>query len=183
MHVFNCVCVCLCVIVSVQPPAESVQDSGRCVDAPCEDAPPPISALAPSQAPAPTLPTAPAPVPVPSTTLTLPAPALPLSPSPDLAQADGLSALLALGDSGAVGGASQGLATSVPGHAETPMAAVKLESVLDPTELSTVSAERWRSRGREGGRGGQGGGGSGIPPRGLHRLNKVNLKKPPDQMC
>eukprot|EP00064_Thunnus_orientalis_P008152 superscaffoldBa00000952_g8175 len=49
-----------------------------------------------------------------------------------------LSALLALGDSGAEGGASQGMATSAPGQAETPMAAVKLESVLDPTELSTV---------------------------------------------
>ncbi|TMS05477.1 S phase cyclin A-associated protein in the endoplasmic reticulum [Larimichthys crocea] len=29
------------------------------------------------------------------------------------------------------------MATSAPGQAETPMAAVKLESVLDPTELST----------------------------------------------
>lgn len=75
-----------------------------------------------------------------------------LSPSPDLPQMDGLGTLPALGDSGAVGGASQGMATSAPGQAETPMAAVKLESVLDPTELSTVSAERWRSRGR-GGRG------------------------------
>lgn len=48
------------------------------------------------------------------------------------------------------------MATSAPGQAETPMAAVKLESVLDPTELSTVSAERWRSRGEgTGGWGGQ----------------------------
>lgn len=52
---------------------------------------------------------------------------------------------------------SQGMATSAPGQAETPMAAVKLESVLDPTELSTVSAERWRSRGE--GMGGWRGGG------------------------
>lgn len=51
-------------------------------------------------------------------------------------------------DTGAEGGASQGMATSAAGQAEAPMAAVKLESVLDPTELSTVSAERWRSRGR-----------------------------------
>uniref|UniRef100_A0A8C4FBP2 S-phase cyclin A-associated protein in the ER n=1 Tax=Dicentrarchus labrax TaxID=13489 RepID=A0A8C4FBP2_DICLA len=39
----------------MEPPAESIQDSGQCVDAPCEDAPPPIAALTPSQAPEPTL--------------------------------------------------------------------------------------------------------------------------------
>uniref|UniRef100_A0A673CP16 U1-type domain-containing protein n=1 Tax=Sphaeramia orbicularis TaxID=375764 RepID=A0A673CP16_9TELE len=70
----------------------------------------------------------------------VPVPALAVSQSSDLPQTDGLGALLALGDSGAEGGASQGMATSAPGHAETPMAAVKLESVLDPTELSTVSS-------------------------------------------
>lgn len=166
----------------MQPPAESVQDSGQCVDAPCEDAPPPIAAPTPSQAPELTQSSATVPPTVPPTdiTLSVPVPALAPSASPDLPQTDVLGALLALGDSGAEGGASQGMATSAPGQAETPMAAVKLESVLDPTELSTVSAERWRSRGR-GGRGrGQGGQGS---LRVLHRLNKVNLKKPPDQMC
>lgn len=156
----------------MQPPAESAQDSGQCVDAPCEDAPPPIAAL--TSEPTPSSAT------VPPTDITLsvpvPVPALALSASPDLPQTDGLGALLAVGNSGAEGGASQGMATSAPGQTETPMAAVKLESVLDPTELSTVSAERWRSRGR-GGLGGQG------SLRVLHRLNKVNLKKPPDQMC
>lgn len=141
---------CVCVWLSVQPPAESVQDSGQCVDAPCEDAPPPIAAITPSPAPEPT----PATVPPTDITLSVPVPALALSTSPDLPQTDGLSALLALGDSGAEGGASQGMATSAPGQAETPMAVVKLESVLDPTELSTVSAERWRSRRRGGLNGG-----------------------------
>ncbi|XP_029909432.1 S phase cyclin A-associated protein in the endoplasmic reticulum isoform X2 [Myripristis murdjan] len=119
----------------MEPPAESVQDSGQCVDAPCEDAPPPISALTPSQVPELT----PTSAPVPPTTISLPVPVptMVLSPSPDLPQMDGLGTLPALGDSGAVGGASQGMATSAPGQAETPMAAVKLESVLDPTELST----------------------------------------------
>uniref|UniRef100_A0A667YLT8 S-phase cyclin A-associated protein in the ER n=1 Tax=Myripristis murdjan TaxID=586833 RepID=A0A667YLT8_9TELE len=79
----------------------------------------------------------------PPTTISLPVPVptMVLSPSPDLPQMDGLGTLPALGDSGAVGGASQGMATSAPGQAETPMAAVKLESVLDPTELSTSMAE------------------------------------------
>ncbi|KAM8750192.1 S phase cyclin A-associated protein in the endoplasmic reticulum isoform 1-T1 [Acanthopagrus schlegelii] len=119
----------------IEPPAESTQDSGQCVDAPCEDAPPPIAALTPSQAPE----SNPSSATVPPTdiTLSVPVPALALSTSPDLPQADGLSALLALGDNGAEGGASQGMATSAPGQAENPMAAVKLESVLDPTELST----------------------------------------------
>ncbi|XP_071388250.1 S phase cyclin A-associated protein in the endoplasmic reticulum isoform X2 [Centroberyx affinis] len=119
----------------MEPPAERVQDSGQCVDAPCEDAPPHISALAPSQAPEPT--PSSAPVPPTGISLPVPVPTIALFPSPDLPQTDGLGALLALGDSGAVGGASQGMATSAPGQAETPMAAVKLESVLDPTELST----------------------------------------------
>uniref|UniRef100_A0AAX7UNE9 C2H2-type domain-containing protein n=1 Tax=Astatotilapia calliptera TaxID=8154 RepID=A0AAX7UNE9_ASTCA len=63
-----------------------------------------------------------------------------LATSLDLPQTDGLSTQLAFGDSGAEGGTSQGMATSAAGQAETPMAAVKLESVLDPTELSTVSS-------------------------------------------
>lgn len=132
--------------LSVQPPAESVQDSGQCIDAPCEDAPPLIAALTPSQAPEPNLSSAtgsPA-------DIILSVPAMVLSTSPDLPQTDG-SGALALGDCGAEGGASQGMAASAPRLTETPMAAVKLESVLDPTELSTVSAERWRSRGEEGG--------------------------------
>lgn len=158
----------------MQPPAESVQDSGQCVDATCEDAPPPIASLTPSQAPehAPSKAT----VPPTDSTILLPVLAPGIATSIDLPQTDGLSSLLAFGDTGAEGGASQCMVTSAPGQAETPMAAVKLESVLDPTELSTVSAERWRSRGR-GGLRGQG------SPGVFHRLNKVDLKKPPDQMC
>lgn len=151
----------------MQPPAEIVQDSGQCVDAPCEDAPPPIAALTPSQAPEQT----PSADTVPPTDITLsdPVPAQALPAPLDPPQTDGLSTLLALGDTEAEGGASQGMATSAPGQTETPMAAVKLESVLDPTELSTVSAERWRSRGR-GGLGRQG------SPRVLQRLNKVSSR-------
>ncbi|XP_028287020.1 S phase cyclin A-associated protein in the endoplasmic reticulum isoform X2 [Parambassis ranga] len=123
----------------MEPPAETLQESGQCVDAPFEDAPPPIAALTPSQAPecTPSSPTAK----VPPTEITLsvpvPVPALAPTTSLDLPQMDGQGTLSAIGDSGAEGGASQSMATSAPGHAETPMAAVKLESVLDPTELST----------------------------------------------
>uniref|UniRef100_A0A8D3CZR0 S-phase cyclin A-associated protein in the ER n=1 Tax=Scophthalmus maximus TaxID=52904 RepID=A0A8D3CZR0_SCOMX len=73
-------------------------------------------------------------------TISIPVPSLAHCSSSDPAQTEGLDVLLVLGDSGAEGGASQGMATSAPGQAETPMAAVKLESVLDPTELSTVSS-------------------------------------------
>ncbi|XP_056907875.1 S phase cyclin A-associated protein in the endoplasmic reticulum isoform X2 [Takifugu flavidus] len=116
----------------MEPPAESAQDSGQYIDEPCEDAPPLIAALTPSQAPEPNLSSAtgsPA-------DIILSVPAMVHSTSPDLPQTDG-SGALALGDYGAEGGASQGMAASAPGLTETPMAAVKLESMLDPTELST----------------------------------------------
>ncbi|KAM4573208.1 S phase cyclin A-associated protein in the endoplasmic reticulum isoform 2-T2 [Odontesthes bonariensis] len=119
----------------MEPPAESVQDSGQCVDVPCEDAPPPVPSLTPSQA-SECSPSAGS-VPPTDITISVPVPALAVTTSIDLPQTDGLSALLAFGDTGAEGGASQGMATSAPGQAETPVAAVKLESVLDPTELST----------------------------------------------
>lgn len=132
----------------MQPPAESVQDSGQRVDTPCDDAPPPVAALTPPRAASePSPPSAAEPPPAADTPLTVPVPALVLSASPDPPQTDGPSVLLVFGDGGAEGGASQGMATSAPGQAEAPVAAVKLKSVLDPTELSTVSAERWRSRG------------------------------------
>ncbi|XP_047452912.1 S phase cyclin A-associated protein in the endoplasmic reticulum isoform X2 [Mugil cephalus] len=122
-------------IMEPPAPAEIAQDSGQCVDAPCEDAPPPIAAPTPPQAPEQT----PSAATVPPTDITLsdPVPDQTLPVPPDLPQTDGLSVLLAFGDTGAEGGASQGMATSAAGQTETPMAAVKLESVLDPTELST----------------------------------------------
>ncbi|XP_068579460.1 S phase cyclin A-associated protein in the endoplasmic reticulum isoform X2 [Cebidichthys violaceus] len=116
---------------TMEPPAESVEDSGQCVDAPCEDAPIPIPAPTPSQAPEPP----PSSATSSPTDITLSVPAH--STSPDLPQTDGPGALLAFGDSVAEGGVSQGMATSAPGQAETTETAVKLESVLDPTELST----------------------------------------------
>uniref|UniRef100_A0A3Q2YWS1 S-phase cyclin A-associated protein in the ER n=1 Tax=Hippocampus comes TaxID=109280 RepID=A0A3Q2YWS1_HIPCM len=73
-------------------------------------------------------------------TISVPPPALAHSASLERPQTDGLGGPLALGDSVAEGGALQGMATSAPQQAETPMDAVKLESVLDPTELSTVSS-------------------------------------------
>ncbi|XP_056137594.1 S phase cyclin A-associated protein in the endoplasmic reticulum [Lampris incognitus] len=115
----------------IEPRAESVQDSGQCVDAPCEDAPPQVSAHAPTQAPEPT----PSSAPVPPTALSITVPVPTVAPDP--AQTDRLGVLPASGDDGAMGGASQGMATSAPGQAEAPVAVVKLESVLDPTELST----------------------------------------------
>ncbi|XP_053740634.1 S phase cyclin A-associated protein in the endoplasmic reticulum isoform X2 [Synchiropus splendidus] len=117
-----------------ETPAERAQDSVEYVDTPCEDVPPPVAAPSVSQAPEPkpsaTDPTSDIPV-------SVPVPGLTISTAPDLLQTDGLGLLPALGDGGAEGGTSQGMGTSAPQQAETPMAAVKLESVLDPTELST----------------------------------------------
>uniref|UniRef100_A0A8C5GSD9 C2H2-type domain-containing protein n=1 Tax=Gouania willdenowi TaxID=441366 RepID=A0A8C5GSD9_GOUWI len=113
---------------------QSVQDSGQCVGAPREDALALIAPLTPS----PPSECTPSTAAVPSTDMlvSVPVPALLLPTSVVPPQTDGLSAALALGDSGA-----EGTATSAPGQAEDPMAAVKLESVLDPTELSTSMAE------------------------------------------
>ncbi|XP_029008524.1 S phase cyclin A-associated protein in the endoplasmic reticulum isoform X2 [Betta splendens] len=118
----------------MEPPAETARDLEQCVDTSCEDAPPTIAAHTPSQVPEPT--PSSATTPPTDITLSVPVPPPTCSPSPDPPQMDGLGAL-ALGDSVAEGGASQGMATSAPGQAETSMAALKLESVLDPTELST----------------------------------------------
>ncbi|XP_067091367.1 S phase cyclin A-associated protein in the endoplasmic reticulum isoform X1 [Osmerus mordax] len=113
----------------IESPADNVQDSGQCVDAPCDDVPLPVSAPTSSKTPEPT--------PAPAPTITLPAPAPALPPSPDPAQGEGVGGVEAQGGQRAEGGASQGMAPSAPRQAETPMAAVKPESVLDPTELST----------------------------------------------
>uniref|UniRef100_A0A667ZEK7 S-phase cyclin A-associated protein in the ER n=1 Tax=Myripristis murdjan TaxID=586833 RepID=A0A667ZEK7_9TELE len=72
----------------------------------------------------------------------------PVPVEPDLPQMDGLGTLPALGDSGAVGGASQGMATSAPGQAETPMAApqsmaevlAKKEELADRLERANEEA-------------------------------------------
>ncbi|XP_024136584.1 S phase cyclin A-associated protein in the endoplasmic reticulum isoform X1 [Oryzias melastigma] len=119
----------------MEPPAENVQDSGQCVNATCEDEPPPIASLTPSQA-SEGIPSAPT-FPPPDTAVFLAVPSVAITSATDLPQKEGISSLASCGDTGAEGGASQGMATSAPGQAETPMAVVKLESVLDPTELST----------------------------------------------
>ncbi|XP_014885790.1 S phase cyclin A-associated protein in the endoplasmic reticulum isoform X3 [Poecilia latipinna] len=120
----------------MEPLAEPMQHSEHCVDAPCEDVPPPVASLVPFQASE--CPQSKAPVPpTDSITMSIPVCAQTITASVDLHQTNGLSSMLASGDAGAEGGASQGMTTSAPGRAEAPMAAVKLESVLDPTELST----------------------------------------------
>uniref|UniRef100_A0AAY4CC26 U1-type domain-containing protein n=1 Tax=Denticeps clupeoides TaxID=299321 RepID=A0AAY4CC26_9TELE len=71
-----------------------------------------------------------------------PPPTLHPSPPPLAhAQTEGLCGPQAVGDQGAVGGASQGTAPSAPAGLLSPPTAVKLESALDPTELSTVSPQ------------------------------------------
>ncbi|XP_061679713.1 S phase cyclin A-associated protein in the endoplasmic reticulum isoform X2 [Syngnathoides biaculeatus] len=120
---------------TIEPPAENAPDSGLCVDTTCDDASPSIADLTPSQAPEPTL--CSAATPPADTTLSVPLPALARASSLERSQMDGLSGPSALGDGVAEGVASQGMATSAPRQAETPMAAMKLESVLDPTEFST----------------------------------------------
>ncbi|XP_077373041.1 S phase cyclin A-associated protein in the endoplasmic reticulum isoform X2 [Festucalex cinctus] len=118
---------------TVEPPAEIAQDSGHCVDAPRDDAPPPIADISPSQGPEPTLCSAAAPPADMTLSVPPPAPALARSASLERPQTDGLGGPSALGHSPTEGG----MAASAPRQAETPMEAVKLESVLDPTELST----------------------------------------------
>lgn len=124
----------------MQPPAESVQDTGQ-----CEDVPPPSATQTLFQTPE-SVPSSASDLPQ---SLSVPSSSPDCCSTPDLPQTDEPVAALVLGDPRAEGGTSQGTTTSAPGQAETPMAAVKLESLLDPTELSTVSAERWRSKGRE----------------------------------
>ncbi|KAK5619578.1 hypothetical protein CRENBAI_012432 [Crenichthys baileyi] len=120
----------------MEPPAEPVQHSEQFADAPCEDVPPPVASLLPSQASE--CPQSKATVPPTDIiTVSIPVCAQTITASVDLHQTNWLSNLLAFGDAGAEGGASQGMTTSAPGQADAPMAAVKLESVLDPTELST----------------------------------------------
>uniref|UniRef100_A0A671XR22 S-phase cyclin A-associated protein in the ER n=1 Tax=Sparus aurata TaxID=8175 RepID=A0A671XR22_SPAAU len=74
-------------------------------------------------------------------TLSVPVPALALSTSPDLPQADGLSALLALGDNGAEGGASQ-VVSMLPCVQPQSMAEVlaKKEELADRLEKANEEA-------------------------------------------
>ncbi|XP_028815068.1 S phase cyclin A-associated protein in the endoplasmic reticulum isoform X2 [Denticeps clupeoides] len=113
----------------IEPPADSMQDQEQCVKGPCEDEPPPASCLPRTQ----TLSPVPEPISDPE-----PPPTLHPSPPPLAhAQTEGLCGPQAVGDQGAVGGASQGTAPSAPAGLLSPPTAVKLESALDPTELST----------------------------------------------
>uniref|UniRef100_A0A671XRA4 S-phase cyclin A-associated protein in the ER n=1 Tax=Sparus aurata TaxID=8175 RepID=A0A671XRA4_SPAAU len=97
------------------------------------------SALTPSQAPEPN--PSSATVPPTDITLSVPVPALALSTSPDLPQADGLSALLALGDNGAEGGASQ-VVSMLPCVQPQSMAEVlaKKEELADRLEKANEEA-------------------------------------------
>ncbi|KAM6960609.1 S phase cyclin A-associated protein in the endoplasmic reticulum [Aplochiton taeniatus] len=106
----------------MEPAADSGPDSGQSVDTPPPPAPTPPTAPDPTPAPVPDLGLLPI-------TLAPPVPAPTHALCPDTARAE----------RGPVGGASQGTPPSAPGPAgaEAAGAPVKLESVLDPTELST----------------------------------------------
>ncbi|XP_024911820.1 S phase cyclin A-associated protein in the endoplasmic reticulum isoform X2 [Cynoglossus semilaevis] len=112
----------------MEPPAESVQDTGQ-----CEDVPPPSATQTLFQTPE-SVPSSASDLPQ---SLSVPSSSPDCCSTPDLPQTDEPVAALVLGDPRAEGGTSQGTTTSAPGQAETPVAAVKLESLLDPTELST----------------------------------------------
>ncbi len=148
MHVCVHICVCICVYIA-QPTAERIEDPGQSVNAPSEDTPPPTSdptplpTSPPSQAQCPELDSDPGP------------PLVTLSPpeEPGTGQAK-----LEQGMEGSV----WKVAAKVEAAVYVPLAAMTLESMLDPTELSTVSAERHMP-------------GSGLPPK------QSQSQKPPGE--
>lgn len=126
VNVYVNVCVCLC--VCVQPPSDRDQESSQCVPPPESESPP---------------------APFPPETQT-PAPALAPPPSSLTSEEPGAGL-----DGGEMEPAGAACRVTAPSAAEEgaavmaaatyiPLAEVKLESMLDPTELSTVSAERHR---------------------------------------
>uniref|UniRef100_A0A8C7XWT5 S-phase cyclin A-associated protein in the ER n=1 Tax=Oryzias sinensis TaxID=183150 RepID=A0A8C7XWT5_9TELE len=137
------------IVAKVSPVVAQVnpkQDSAKCnrsLVVPQEEQhphePPPVASLTPSQA-SEGVPSAPT-FPPTDTAVLLAVPSVAITSRTDPPQEEGISNPVSCGDTGAKGGASKGMATSAPGQAETPMAVVKLESVLDPTELSTVSPQ------------------------------------------
>lgn len=126
MCLFVYVYVNMCVCVLMQPPSDSDRESSQCV-------PPPMS----KSPPAPSSPKIPTPA---------------LVPPPSSPQSEEPGAGLVGGEQEPAGAACWVMAPSAAkeGAAVTaaashiPLAEVKLESMLDPTELSTVSAERHR---------------------------------------
>lgn len=135
-----------------QPPAESIEEPGESVSAPSEDTPPPMSD----------------PVPLP-TSLPLQAQCPDLASDPDpppvsLSQPEELSTGQAKVEQGSEGSVWTVAAPSAKVEAAVyvPLAVMTLESMLDPTELSTVSAERHRP-------------GSGLPPK------QSQSQKPPGE--
>lgn len=135
-----------------QPPAESIEEPGEIVSAPSEDTPPPMSdpvpppTSLPSQAQCPDLASDPDPPPV------------------SLSQPEELSTGQAKVEQGTEGSVWKVAAPSAKVEAAVyiPLAVMTLESMLDPTELSTVSAERHRP-------------GSGLPPK------QSQSQKPPGE--
>lgn len=127
-NVFVSKCVCVCVCVLMQPPSDIDQESNQSVLLPISESP-----LAPSSPQTPT-----------------PTPAL--APPPTSPQSEEPGAGLVGGEKDPAGAACRVMAPSAAeeGAAVTaavtqiPLAEVKLESMLDPTELSNVSAERHR---------------------------------------
>lgn len=135
-----------------QPPAESIEEPVQSVSAPSEETPPPISdpvpppTSLPSQAQCPDMASDPSPPPV------------------CLSQLEELSTGQAEVENGTEGSVWKVAAPSAKAEAAVyiPLAVMTLESMLDPTELSTVSAERHRP-------------GSGLPPK------QSQSQKPPGE--
>lgn len=151
MHVCVHICVCICMYIA-QPTAESIEEPEQSVSAPSEDTPPPNSdptpppSSPPSQAQCPELDSDPGP---PLVTLSQPE-------EPDTGQAKV--------EQGMEGSVWKVAAPSAKAEAAVyvPLAVMTLESMLDPTQLSTVSAERHRP-------------GSGLPPK------QSQSQKPPGE--
>lgn len=135
-----------------QHPAESIEEPGQSVSAPSEDTPPPMS----DPTPPPTSPL-----------LQVQCPDLASDPSPPfvtLTQPEEPGTEQTKVEQGTEGSVWKVATPSTKAEAPVyvPPAAMTLESMLDPTELSTVSAERHRP-------------GSGLPPK------QSQSQKPPDK--
>lgn len=126
----------LCVYI-VQPPAENVDEPEQRVNTTSEDTPPPTSDPTP-----PPTPQSQSPVPV-----SAPGPIVSQPEEPGTGRAQGEQ-----GKEGSEWKVAAPLKEEAAAVVHVPLAVVKLESMLDPTELSTVSAERH-------------GPGSGLPPK------------------
>lgn len=123
----QCVCKSVCVFcVLMQPPSDSDQASSQCV-------PPPISKSPPAP-----------PSPEPPTPALVPPPSSPRFEEPGVGLVGGEQEPAGVACQVTAPSAAEEGAAVTAAATHIPLAEVKLESMLDPTELSTVSAERHR---------------------------------------